>query len=167
MHWTMTALLVAAYASVELRELFAKGSEPREALKALHFAFGLSVLALIWLRLALRLVGSYPRIEPEAPAWTKPLAKLTHATLYALMIALPLLGWCALSAAGKPASYFSLDLPALLQTDKALAKQIKNAHEALAGMGAVLVGLHVLGACYHHYFRQDNALVRMLVRPRR
>lgn len=30
LHWLMLALLVAVYASIELRELFPKGTQPRE-----------------------------------------------------------------------------------------------------------------------------------------
>ena len=32
LHWLMLALIVGAYAAIEFREFFPKGSEPREAL---------------------------------------------------------------------------------------------------------------------------------------
>ncbi|MBP6682250.1 MAG: cytochrome b/b6 domain-containing protein, partial [Halioglobus sp.] len=52
MHWLMFLLLVAVFACMELREFYPKGSEPREALKSWHFTLGLTVFALVWLRLA-------------------------------------------------------------------------------------------------------------------
>ena len=68
LHWLMFLLLVAVYACIELREFYPKGSDPRNALKAWHFTLGLSVFALIWLRLLLRLVQVTPTIEPPRRA---------------------------------------------------------------------------------------------------
>lgn len=34
LHWLMFALIAAAYATIELREIYPRGSDPREALKA-------------------------------------------------------------------------------------------------------------------------------------
>ena len=42
-HWVMFLLLVAVYACIELRVLYPKGSDPRDALKSWHFMLGLSV----------------------------------------------------------------------------------------------------------------------------
>ena len=52
MHWLMFLLLIGVYACIELRELYPKGSDPREALKTWHFTLGLTVFVLVWLRLA-------------------------------------------------------------------------------------------------------------------
>ena len=54
LHWLMFLLLVGVYSCIELRELFPKGSDPRNALKAWHFTLGLTIFGLVWLRLALR-----------------------------------------------------------------------------------------------------------------
>jgi superoxide oxidase len=34
LHWLMLLLIAAVYACIELREIYPKGSDPREALKA-------------------------------------------------------------------------------------------------------------------------------------
>ena len=52
LHWLMFILMIAVYASIELRELFPKGSDPREAMKALHFMLGLSLLLLLTVRIS-------------------------------------------------------------------------------------------------------------------
>ena len=41
LHWLMLLLLVAVYAAIEFREVFPKGSEPREAFKMWHFMLGM------------------------------------------------------------------------------------------------------------------------------
>src|SRR5574340_570029 len=91
-HWLMLLLFVAVYALIELRELYPKGSDPREALKMWHFMLGMLVFVLVWLRLAVRLSGSAPAIQPAPPALQQRAAKLLHLALYALMIGMPLTG---------------------------------------------------------------------------
>ena len=51
LHWLMLVLLVAVYACIELRELFPRGSEPRELIKTWHFMLGMLVLVLVTARL--------------------------------------------------------------------------------------------------------------------
>jgi len=161
-HWLMLLLIVAIYACINLHELFPKGSEPREALKTWHFMLGLLAFLLVWLRLVAILFSPKPSIQPEPPKWQLLTAKLVHLALYVLMIGMPLLGWLMLSAAGKPIPFFGLELPALLDTNKALASQIKEVHEFIGTTGYFLIGLHSLAALYHHYIQRDNTLTRML-----
>lgn len=162
LHWLMFLLFFALYGSIELRELFEKGSDPREMLKSWHFMLGLLVFLLVWLRIAARFSGPTPRIRPE-PAKVQMLsAKLLHLALYALMIGMPLTGWMLLSASGKVIPFFGLELPALISADKELAKQIKEVHEWVGTVGYYLIGLHVMAALYHHHLKHDDTLLRIL-----
>ena len=161
LHWFMLALLAAVYACIELRVLWPKGSDPRELIKTWHFMLGLSVFALVWVRLAARFAGGTPPIEPAPPAWQNLLAKGVHIALYALMIGMPIGGWLILSASGKPIPFFGLELPALVAPDKALAEQIKEIHETGGVVGYWLIGLHAAASLFHHYIKRDNTLVRM------
>ncbi|WAR43930.1 cytochrome b [Methylomonas rapida] len=162
LHWLMLILMISTYAFIELRELFPKGSDPREAMKALHFMFGLSILLLVLPRIGMRLLGETPTITPQPPAWQQASAKLAHWLLYLFMLAMPLMGWLTLSAAGKPIPFFGLQLPALISEDKELAKFIKEIHATVGEIGYYLIGLHVLAALYHHYVQHDDTLRRML-----
>ena len=161
-HWLMLLLFVAVYAFIELRELYPKGSDPREAMKAWHFMSGMLVFVLVWPRLAARLSGPTPVIRPELTGWMPLATKLGHLALYALMIIMPLSGWLTFSAAGKPIPFFGLELPALIGENKDLAKQLKELHETIGTLGYYLIGLHVVAALYHHYLRHDNTMTRML-----
>lgn len=161
-HWLMLLLFIAVYACIELRELYPKGSDPREALKTWHAMLGMLMFVLIWLRLAARLSGPTPGIQPEPPSWQQISAKLLHLALYALMIVMPLTGWLLLSASGKPIPFFGLELPALIGANKDLAKPIKEVHEFIGTAGYYLIGLHAAAALYHHYIQRDNTMIRML-----
>lgn len=162
LHWFTLLLFVAVYGCIELRELFPKGSEPREALKAWHFMLGLSVLALVVLRLVTRVVKPAPQIDAETSKSQKLLTTLVHVMLYVLMIGMPIAGWLLLSAAGKPIPFFGLTLPALVDPSKSLAGLLKQVHEAGGTVGYFLIGGHAAAALFHHYFMRDNTLRRML-----
>ncbi len=162
MHWLMLLLLIAVYACIELRVIYPKGTDPREALKMWHFMLGLSVFALVWIRLIIRLTQVTPRIKPEPDSRQQLLAKLLHIALYVLMIGMGLSGWIILSAAGKPIPFFGLNLPSLIAENKPLAKSIKEIHEIVGTTGYFLIGLHTVASLYHHYIKRDNTLTRML-----
>ncbi|MGA4471975.1 cytochrome b [Ectopseudomonas chengduensis] len=162
LHWLMLILIAVVYACIELKGNFPKGSETRELLKQWHFMLGLSVFALVWLRLLARVLSPTPAIEPPLPTWQALPAKLMHLALYALMIGAPLAGWLILSAADKPIPFFGLELPALIGPDKELTGQIKELHELAGTTGYWLIGLHAIAGLYHHYVARDNTLTRML-----
>lgn len=162
LHWLMLLLLVAVYATIELRELYPKGSDLREALKVWHYMLGLSVFVLVCIRVFARLSGPTPPITPEPAPWQTLSAKLVHVALYALMIGMPLLGWLMLSASGKPVPFFGLELPALISKNKDLAESIKEIHSTIGTAGYFLVGIHAAAALFHHYVQRDDTLVRML-----
>lgn len=163
MHWLTLALLVGVYATIELHDLAAKGSALRADLKLWHFALGLSLFALVGARLGVRLFsGTAPVIEPGVARWQLRSAHLLHAALYAFLIAMPLLGWLTVSAAGKPVVFLGMELPALLSPDKGLAKSLEDLHETIGELGYWLIGLHAAAALLHHYWMHDDTLVRML-----
>lgn len=162
LHWLMLALIAAAYACIELKGNFPKGSDTRELLKQWHFMLGLAVFALVWLRLLARATAPTPKIRPALPTWQALPARAMHLALYALMIGAPLAGWLTLSAAGKAIPFFGLELPALLDKNPALGHSLKEWHEWAGVAGYWLIGLHAAAGLLHHYIVRDNCLSRML-----
>lgn len=163
-HWLMLVLIVAVYATMELKSIFPRKSPGRESMAMWHYMLGLSVFFLVWLRLLNRLAGATPAIEPALPAWQAVSAGVVKWALYILMIGLPLLGWLTLSARGTLVPFFGIELPALIAKSEGLAKQFKDIHETGATVGYFLVGLHAAAALFHHYFKRDNTLRMMWFR---
>lgn len=160
LHWLMLGLLVATFASINLRELFPKGTDMRTLMKTIHFMLGLLVLALVAVRLLTRLGTRQP---PHAGGniWMHRAAQAGHLALYAWMVVLPILGWASLSAAGKPIPFFGLQLPPLLGLDKGLAHQLEDLHEAIGEAGYWLIGLHATAALAHQFVLRDRLMDRM------
>lgn len=129
---------------------------------ALHKSIGLTVLALMLLRLAWRWRDGRPREEP-APHWQLLAARAMHALLYLLALALPLSGWWFNSVTGKPLQFFKLfNLPALAAKDDTLRHFSHAVHEYLFWFLVLVLVAHVGAALKHHVFDEDNVLRRML-----
>lgn len=161
LHWFTVLLMIAVYATIELRVIYPKGTEPREFLKALHFMFGLAVLVTVVLRAYFRVTSTAPKIVPPPGRIATALAHFMHLILYIFMIALPIAGWLMLSAAGKTIPFFGLELPPLIAENKALAKEIKQIHQTVGNIGYFLIAFHAAAALFHHYVMRDNAIKRM------
>lgn len=165
LHWLMLVLIVLVYACIELRGMYPRGSDIRNALKTWHYLLGLSVFILVWVRLLVRLLGTTPPILPAPPRWQVRIGHLSELAIYLFMIAMPLLGWLILSAENEAVMIFGARLPMLTGEDKALADQAEEVHELVGNIGYFLIGIHAAAALVHHYIQRDNTLARIL--PRR
>ena len=120
-------------------------------------------------RLAWRLFHSAPPLPATMRPWERHVAGIAHALLYLLMLAVPISGWIMSSAAGIPVVYFGvLQLPDLVEKNKALFELMKIVHYAFNKTLLALVLLHVAAALKHHYVDRDDVLTRMLppLKPR-
>lgn len=161
LHWFMFVLLIAVFATIEMRSLFPRGSDPRELVKALHFMLGIVVLLLVVVRLGVRLSSPTPAIVPAPRFIENLLAKIMHIALYAFMIFMPIAGWIILSAEGHGVPFFGLELPPLIDKNEAVAEQVEELHKLVGEIGYYLIGLHVLAGLFHHYVKRDNTLKRI------
>ena len=132
-----------------------------------HKSLGLTVLALVLVRIGWRLYAGAPRPVPGTPRLQALLASATHGAIYLLILALPLSGWIYDSAnALRPFRWFGLvEVPKLVAPDEALAASAHGAHEWLFWLLMALVAGHAGAALYHHFIQRDATLARML--PRR
>jgi superoxide oxidase len=162
LHWLTLLLLVTVYCMMEFRGAFPRGSEPRELMKTLHYAFGLTVLILVLPRLLLRLRGPLPPITPPPSTALRLSAAAGHVALYLFMLGMPLGGWLLMSAEGNAIAFFGLVVPPLVAPNETLAHLVEDLHETGATVGYVLVALHAAAALYHHLLRRDDTLRRML-----
>src|SRR6201997_1179392 len=84
-------------------------------LVSIHKPLGIAILILALIRLVVRLRYGAPPLPIDLPEPMKLAAYLSHYALYALMIAMPLIGWAMLSAAAYPlVLYGSVHLPPIL-----------------------------------------------------
>jgi cytochrome b561 len=163
LHWLFLFLLIGAWYAVEMHEEFPKGTPERSQWMQLHFAIGISVFVLLWVRLGWRLSGDVPAPLP-GPRWQQVTSALVHAALYLILIVMPLTGLLTTQLAGRAVSWFGLiDIPLFLQKNSELAEQMEEVHgEVLWPVLLALVGLHAVAALWHHFVLKDETLKRML-----
>jgi cytochrome b561 len=129
---------------------------------AIHKSLGIAILVLVLIRLAVRLWYGAPALPADLPEPMKLAAYLSHYALYALMIAMPLLGWAMLSAAAYPVVVFgNTVLPAILPQSDSLHTLLWAAHFYLAFAFFGLVLMHVAAALFHALVRRDGVFETM------
>ena len=127
----------------------------------IHEPLGLMVLVLALLRLILRWRHKAPPLPADLPEPMRLAAQLSHYALYALMIAMPLIGWGMLSAAAYPVVICGLQLPAILPQNAALHAALRAAHGCLAFALFALILLHAAAALFHALVRRDGVFRSM------
>lgn len=159
-HW-LTALFLLLGVTLVLVRNEVEGRAMRAWLLEGHKHLGLLVLILFFVRVALRFaLGTLP---PERNSMSLRLvAAGTHAALYALILAQPLLGWALSSAEGRSVRFFGLALPPLVVSDEDLADRLQDWHQATAWLLLALIALHVAASLWHHFILKDGVLHRMI-----
>ncbi|XBS68014.1 cytochrome b/b6 domain-containing protein [Acerihabitans sp. KWT182] len=161
-HWVVFILIATAYAAMELRGYAPYGGILRKGMTLVHYTAGLSVLLLMLLRIAARLMSHAPAIIPPPPRWQMILAHAVHGVLYLMFICLPLLGVLTLYFGGREWVFLGYAMPVRDIPDADIQARLRNLHELIANTGYFLIALHAAAALFHHYFMRDNTLMRML-----
>ena len=165
LHWLLGVALIAIF-SLGLYMADLPFSPQRLQYYSWHKWAGVTVLVLSFVRLFWRLTHRPPAlpaaIEQAMPAWQRMAHHATHAGLYVLFFAVPLLGWAFSSAAGFPVVWLGLvPLPDFVPVSEGLADVLKVLHKYAALTMAALVVLHVAGALKHQLVDRDGLLQRM------
>lgn len=126
-----------------------------------HKALGLTILALVLLRLIYRLSNGAPRSDPSVPPALTGVAHLVHWSIYLLLLAVPTLGLLGIYF-GDYLDIFSIKLPQLVTKDSKFAETLFEYHEVAAFILIALVVLHVGAAIFHHFVRRDRVVERMV-----
>ena len=165
LHWSMAVLLLAMLFIGA--GMVASVSERHEWLLHLHKPLGIALLALVVIRLLVRFSTRQPPLPADLPAVQVLAAKASHWLLYALMLAMPLLGWAMISAAGDPVMLSStLQLPSIVPANAQLFAFLRKAHGYLAYLLFLTVLVHLAAALFHGLIRRDGVLQSMLRGPR-
>ena len=159
LHWSMALMIIAMLfigvtmvASLHLRPM----------LIDLHRPLGNALGVLVLLRLYNRLRHRPPPLPADLPVWQVMAARASHWMLYALMLAMPLIGWAMLSAGGYPIVLWGgLHLPPIVPHTPALYAALRNAHSLLAYVLFATVLMHVGAALFHLWVRRDGVFQAM------
>ena len=129
----------------------------------LHKSVGITVFALILVRLYWRLTHLPPEFLTTMQAWEKKLAAVTHKALYLMMLVVPAAGLAMAAFSKYGVVWFGVRLAAG-NDNKALRDLFEGAHEAAGLVLCGLIVLHIVAVIKHKLVDKDDVLQRMSLR---
>jgi cytochrome b561 len=149
-HWTTALLILTMFASgIVMTQL--SGGQVSDFLYTAHKSTGFLVLVLVSLRLAYRIQA---RLRG---AWLPQIGNHhAHRLMYAMLVAIPMLGWLAVSDYGARGVWFGWKLPEILPKGSGYADWLFSAHAWLAFGLIALVLIHI-GIALQDYIMRGQA----------
>ncbi len=160
-HWLIMALLIVQFPLGWFMPDIHRGMKPGDAM-TFHISFGITILALIVLRLFWRI--THP-VAPASslPAWQQLISEAVHWLLYALVLATTMTGWIFASERGWSVSlFFAVPLPSLPTEGSLLANSLGKWHGTMEWVLLLTIGVHVAAAMAHTFLFRDRIMQRML-----
>ncbi len=174
-HWTTLVLIIIqiplGLLMVEVYEVYTETyADDTWVMRTslVHHTLGFTILGVTLSRFGWRMSHPAPALPASLESYQRWLARLTHICLYLLLIIYPLSGWASLSAyEGEfPIFFFGFDnVPGIVPQAAEDAffnyEFFAEIHRYCWRVGAALLGLHVVGALWHHFVAKDGILRRM------
>jgi cytochrome b561 len=167
LHWLVAALMFAILPLAWAMTSLPRSAPDREFLFTLHKSIGVTILALMAIRIMLRGTRPIPAEPAGMPRWIAGCAVASHWLLYAVLFIMPISGYVLSSAGGNQVSYFGLFALPVLPHSESLEALGRSVHHAVQGVVYVLIALHVLATVWHVAVRRDGLLERELPAQRR
>lgn len=163
LHWLMAVMILAI---LGIGVAMVSSLADYSWLVAIHRPLGIAILLLAILRLINRKLTKLPPFPPTMSPAERLIASSSEKLLYALMIALPLVGWGMLSAGHYPIVMFgSLHLPPILPAHPMFYAFLRGAHTVLAYLLFVTILAHLGAVLFHTLVMRDRILDRMALWP--
>ena len=159
LHWVMVVLIVVVGVLGLLHDSWPKATQAFWI--NVHALLGLSVWALVMVRLGWRLVHPPPELPAEAGELSRRWSYPVHLLLYALMLVIPIFGIVTFLWHGRVFDFGLLKLDFGIRKNRAIFHPTEEIHGYLAYALFTLAGLHTLAALWHHFVRRDGVLQRM------
>jgi cytochrome b561 len=161
-HWATAILVLVAF-------IFGPGGSEERVYslakdfdRQLHETLGLSVFALVLMRLAWRAFDGTPE-DPPMPPWMRLSSRAGHVALYVLLFAVPLTAITGAWLEGHPLTFLgNVRIGPMLAEAHDAGSTIAEIHTWLGDTILWVAGAHAAAALYHHFIRRDGVLRSML-----
>lgn len=158
-HW-LTAILI--FSALLIGFTMVNWLAGYATLRVVHMSIGVLVLVVVVLRIVNRLRHHPPAWPPTVGRREGKAVIWLERTLYALILAQPLVGWAMVSATGKPVPVFGvLRLPRIAPFNIDVYSVLREAHSIMAYLLVVVIAAHVSLVLAHTTVLSDGMLRRM------
>jgi cytochrome b561 len=160
LHWTMAAMVLTM---LGIGIAMVTSLADYHVLISIHRPLGVAILILVVVRFVVRRLSRLPPFPPTMSLLERRAAEASEYALYALMFALPLVGWGMLSAARYPIVLFgSVHLPFILPHNALLYAILRKTHTVLAYLLFLTILAHFGAILFHTLIARDGMLLRMV-----
>ena len=164
LHWLTAALVFSA---LFIGFVMVNSVHEYATLIMIHWTLGVTILLVVLVRVVNRLTHRAPPLPPTVGALERKIVLLSELSLYALLLAQPLIGWAMVSAAGGPVVVFgALRLPRIAPFDAQLFWLLRQAHSVVAYALMAAIAAHVSAVLLHTLTLRDRMIERMTFRFR-
>jgi cytochrome b561 len=161
LHWLGALCVVGAWLIGTFIDDLPKSLGPRAMF--VHMSFGLTILALLLLRVGWRFARPVPALATRLGPSLEFAARAMQWVLYALMLAVPIAGIVLEFARGQPLPLFGIaEIASPWVRDRAFSRTVMGVHGWAADALLLLATLHAAAALFHHFVLKDRTLLRML-----
>ena len=173
LHWIMAAGFVFMWlCGYTMTTLVAEDSALEEVLFDLHISTGVTLLALLAVRIAIRMFTTPPPLPPGISHLDRTGARLGHAALYALPAIVMAVGWMEVDLEGHTVTWFGTSLPKVFPTVESWrglepGQLAATVHQWLAYTLLGIALVHVAAVVKHRFFDGHDILGRMTLTRRR
>lgn len=170
LHWGMALMILMLIVVGTYMAGLDKDDPSKMQIMGLHKSFGVIFMQFAILRVIWSRINNSPKLPSVLAGWEQLLSKTVTASLYLLMLAIPLSGYAMTNLFGYPVSLFGLvDLPLLFDKNPQMGLLAKQAHFLLVYALIAALVAHIAGALKHRFLDAPEAdvLPRMLpIKPR-
>jgi cytochrome b561 len=161
LHWLVAAAVIGQVIFGWFLTDVPRGSPDRGMLVNLHKSIGLTIWALVVIRLGWRLGHRPPALSTSLPRWQRIAAGVSHVALYACLFIMPLAGYLGSNFSKHGILlYGAVRIPPWGPDDKALYAIFNKIHVTTSYVLVAFVAAHIAAALYHA-FRRDGVFERM------
>lgn len=165
LHWLIAGLVIVQFILAKMADLAGDvDNTVRElALLANHRSVGITILALIVVRLVWRIKNAPPALPATMPQWQVTASHASHWSLYVLLFAMPISGWLMSSASTQSVIWFNLfQLPDFVAQNPELEDTFEEIHEFIGKLLILVATIHIMAALKHAFINKDGVLQRMV-----
>ena len=140
-----------------------EAASPRNFYFNLHKSIGVTLLALIALRIFWRITNQPPALLATMKEWERKLAKGGHHLLYLLMVIMPLSGLIMATYSKYGVKWFGV--PFISGKDNPdIWHLFEGVHEVLGFIFITVIIVHIIAALKHQFIDKDETMKRMSLR---
>jgi len=165
LHWLIAGMVIVQFILAKMADLAGDvDNSVRElALLANHRSVGITILALVIVRLVWRLKNAPPALPATIPQWQVTASQVSHWSLYVLLFAMPVSGWLMSSASTQSVIWFNLfQLPDFVAQNPELEDTFEEIHEFIGKLLILVAAIHILAALKHALINRNGVVQRMV-----